>query len=139
MLPFGLGAPFSLSAAVAMGPRTRVPLRLDVRLGGLAHRTWDVDLTVGRFFPGTFEWTYVQPAGTYIVEVLPVVVQLTDDDGDGAITKCDIPDVVARYGPWTTHDCYVSGAARMVRSTLRVLAADDVPPPRIRYDTFGDL
>ncbi|RLP91678.1 globin domain-containing protein [Micromonospora sp. CV4] len=60
-----------------------------------------------------------------------------DPDFDGELG--DIPDVVARYGPWTTHDCYVSGSARMVRSTLRVLAADEVPPPHIRYDTFGDL
>ncbi|GIJ30115.1 flavohemoprotein [Micromonospora qiuiae] len=60
-----------------------------------------------------------------------------DPDFDGE--QGDIPDVVARYGPWTTHDCYVSGSAPMVRSTLRVLAADDVPPQRIRYDTFGNL
>ena len=60
-----------------------------------------------------------------------------DPDFDGE--RGDIPDVVARYGPWTAHDCYVSGSAPMVRSTLRVLAADDVPPQHIRYDTFGNL
>ena len=42
---------------------------------------------------------------------------------DPADTR-DIPEVAARYGPWTAHYCYVSGAARMVRSTLRVLAAE---------------
>ncbi|SCL15321.1 NAD(P)H-flavin reductase [Micromonospora rhizosphaerae] len=51
----------------------------------------------------------------------------------------DISEVVGRYGPWTEHDCFVSGSARMVRATLRALAEDDVPPHRIRYDTFGDL
>ncbi|WP_446217444.1 globin domain-containing protein [Micromonospora sp. IBHARD004] len=51
----------------------------------------------------------------------------------------DISDVVTRYGPWTAHDCYVSGSAPMVRATLRALAADEVPPEHIRYDTFGNL
>ncbi|MFE9689685.1 globin domain-containing protein [Micromonospora sp. NPDC005806] len=60
-----------------------------------------------------------------------------DPDFDGEVG--DISDVVTRYGPWTTHDCYVSGSAPMVRATLRALAADDVPPDNIRYDTFGNL
>ncbi|MFG2101331.1 globin domain-containing protein [Micromonospora echinaurantiaca] len=60
-----------------------------------------------------------------------------DPDFDGELG--DISEVVSRYGPWTTHDCYVSGSAPMVRATLRVLAADDVPPERTRYDTFGSI
>ncbi|WP_036373388.1 globin domain-containing protein [Micromonospora sp. ATCC 39149] len=60
-----------------------------------------------------------------------------DPDFDGE--RGDISEVITRYGPWTTHDCYVSGSARMVRSTLRALAEDEVPPPNIRYDTFGEL
>ena len=48
-------------------------------------------------------------------------------------------EVVARYGPWTTHDFFVSGSAPMVRSVLRTLAEHEVPPAHIRYDTFGDL
>ncbi|MDG4791107.1 globin domain-containing protein [Micromonospora sp. WMMD1102] len=51
----------------------------------------------------------------------------------------EITDIFARYGPWTAHDCYVSGSARLVRSALRTLAADDVPPENIRYDAFGDI
>lgn len=51
----------------------------------------------------------------------------------------DVAEVFARYGPWTTHDCYVSGSAALVRSVLRTLAADDVPAENIRYDAFGDL
>jgi NAD(P)H-flavin reductase/hemoglobin-like flavoprotein len=60
-----------------------------------------------------------------------------DPDFDGE--HGDIVEVVGRYGPWTNHDCYVSGSSRVVRGTLRALAADDVPPQQIRYDTFGDL
>ncbi|WDZ85878.1 globin domain-containing protein [Micromonospora cathayae] len=51
----------------------------------------------------------------------------------------DISEVVSRYGPWTSHDCFVSGSAAMVRATLRALAADQVPPQHVRYDTFGDV
>lgn len=51
----------------------------------------------------------------------------------------EMAEVLARYGPWTAHDCYVSGPAGMVKSVLRVLAAHDVPPTHIRYDTFGDI
>ncbi|MGI5212768.1 globin domain-containing protein [Plantactinospora sp. CA-290183] len=51
----------------------------------------------------------------------------------------ELADVCARYGPWTTHDCYVSGSVPLVRSVLRALAADDVPPEHIRYDAFGDV
>ncbi|WP_431937342.1 globin domain-containing protein [Micromonospora sp. RP3T] len=60
-------------------------------------------------------------------------------DPDFAGELGDVSEVVTRYGPWTTHDCYVSGSAAMVRATLRALAADDVPPDHIRYDTFGTL
>lgn len=51
----------------------------------------------------------------------------------------EISEVVTRYGPWTSHDCFVSGSAAMVRATLRALAADQVPPQHVRYDTFGNL
>jgi NAD(P)H-flavin reductase/hemoglobin-like flavoprotein len=69
---------------------------------------------------------------------LSVTPACSEDPGfDGE--QGDISDVVSRYGPWTSHDCYVSGSARMVRATLRALAEDEVPPPNIRYDTFGAL
>ena len=69
---------------------------------------------------------------------LSVTPACSDDPGfDGE--QGDISEVVTRYGPWTTHDCYVSGSAAMVRATLRALAEDEVPPPHIRYDTFGNL
>ncbi|MFJ6199875.1 globin domain-containing protein [Micromonospora sp. NPDC092111] len=69
---------------------------------------------------------------------LSVTPSCSDDpDFDGE--QGDVSEVIARYGPWTTHDCYVSGSAPMVRATLRALAEDEVPPQHIRYDTFGNL
>ncbi|MGN9803434.1 globin domain-containing protein [Micromonospora sp. L32] len=67
------------------------------------------------------------------------VTPACSDDPDFDGEHGEISDVVTRYGPWTTHDCYVSGSAPMVRATLRALAEDEVPPPNIRYDTFGNL
>jgi len=67
------------------------------------------------------------------------IIPACSDDPDFAGERGEIADVFARYGPWTTHDCYVSGSASLVRSALRTLAADDVPPEHIRYDAFGDL
>ncbi|GAA2717991.1 globin domain-containing protein [Micromonospora olivasterospora] len=69
------------------------------------------------------------------LSVTPACSQDPDFEGE----QGDIAGVVGRYGPWTNHDCYVSGSARVVRSTLRALAGDDVAPPHIRYDTFGEL
>jgi NAD(P)H-flavin reductase/hemoglobin-like flavoprotein len=60
-------------------------------------------------------------------------------DDDFAGERGDLAEVLGRYGPWTTHDCFVSGSASMVRSVLRTLAHQEVPPDNIRYDTFGDL
>lgn len=67
------------------------------------------------------------------------VTPACSDDPDFDGEQGDISDVVTRYGPWTSHDCFVSGSAPMVRSTLRALAADQVPPQHVRYDTFGNL
>ncbi|MEN3615712.1 globin domain-containing protein [Plantactinospora sp. ZYX-F-223] len=69
------------------------------------------------------------------LSVIPVCSADPGFDGE----RGEITDVFARYGPWTTHDCYVSGSAALVRSALRTLAADDVPPENIRYDAFGEL
>ena len=48
-----------------------------------------------------------------------------------------ISEVVARYGPWSEHDFFVSGSGTMVKATLRTLAELQVPSMRIRYDTFN--
>ncbi|TDC38734.1 globin domain-containing protein [Micromonospora sp. KC213] len=67
------------------------------------------------------------------LSVTPACSEDPDFDGE----QGDVSEVVTRYGPWTSHDCYVSGSAPMVRATLRALAEDEVPPSHIRYDTFG--
>lgn len=51
----------------------------------------------------------------------------------------EVSELLNRYGPWTTHDCFVSGSAMLVRSVLGTLAGQDVPPAQIRYDAFGEL
>ncbi|GAB3795518.1 globin domain-containing protein [Micromonospora zhanjiangensis] len=69
---------------------------------------------------------------------LSVVPCCSDDLGfDGE--QGDVSDVLARYGPWKGHDCFVAGSTTMVRSALRVLAEHEVPAESIRYDTFGTV
>ncbi|WP_428962924.1 globin domain-containing protein [Micromonospora fluostatini] len=84
---------------------------------------------------------YALPALRELVEAHPwlSVTPACSEDPDFDGEQGAISDVVTRYGPWTNHDCYVSGSARMVRATLRALAEDEVPPSHIRYDTFGNL
>lgn len=66
------------------------------------------------------------------------VVPTCSDDPDFPGEQGTVCEVLDRYGPWTTHDCFVSGPSSMVGATLRVLAGQDVPTDHIRYDTFGD-
>ena len=87
--------PFVLAADAALGPRTRVPLSLDVRIGGALHKIFELDLTVGGFPQGTLEWSFPRSGTFGLNQVTPLVLQLTDDDDDGVITECDIPDIVA--------------------------------------------
>ncbi|MBY8873724.1 flavohemoprotein [Micromonospora sp. PLK6-60] len=82
---------------------------------------------------------YALPGLQELVETHPwlSVTPACSEDPDFEGEQGDISEVVTRYGPWTAHDCYVSGSTRMVRATLRALAEDQVPPQHIRYDTFG--
>ncbi|MFC7547027.1 globin domain-containing protein [Plantactinospora sp. GCM10030261] len=68
------------------------------------------------------------------LSVLPVCTDDPHYTGD----RGTISDLLDRYGPWTGHDCFVSGSTATVGATLRVLAAQDVPAELIRYDVFGD-
>ena len=68
-----------------------------------------------------------------------MIIPCCTDEPDFPGEQGTVADVVARYGPWTSHDCLVSGSSAMVRSTLRTLAEQHVPVGNIRYDTFGDL
>ncbi|MCY0987542.1 VCBS repeat-containing protein [Nannocystis sp. ILAH1] len=53
--------------------------------------------------PDSFEpeaqWTFTGPPGFENCIVMPLVVNLTDDNADGEIDLCDIPDVVVVAGP----------------------------------------
>ena len=53
--------------------------------------------------PDSFEpepqWTFTGPPGFENCIVMPLVINLTDDNGDGEIDLCDIPDVVVVAGP----------------------------------------
>jgi NAD(P)H-flavin reductase/hemoglobin-like flavoprotein len=69
---------------------------------------------------------------------LSVVPACSTDPGfDGE--HGEISELLHRYGPWTTHDCFVSGSATLVKSALRTLAEQEVPTAQIRYDAFGDV
>ncbi|MCY1058511.1 FG-GAP-like repeat-containing protein [Nannocystis sp. SCPEA4] len=58
--------------------------------------------------PDSFEpepqWTFTGPPGFDNCIVMPLVVNLTDDNADGAIDLCDIPDVVVVAGPNLNND-----------------------------------
>lgn len=69
---------------------------------------------------------------------LSVVTACSDDESFPG-EHGNISDVVARYGPWSDHDFFVSGSGRMVKATLRTLSELQVPSVRIRYDTFNEV
>jgi NAD(P)H-flavin reductase/hemoglobin-like flavoprotein len=66
------------------------------------------------------------------------IIPACSEDPDFPGEQGDIAEVLARYGPWTSHDCFVAGPTPMVKAALRALAEDQVPPDNIRYDTFGE-
>ena len=95
---------------------------------------WRCEATLGRCLPeAAVTCEYHPPVGTFDPElewlwegsttapesdqsvVTPLVVQLTDDDGDGAIDRHDVPDVV-----FSTYPSGGNGAGR-----LRAVSGDD--------------
>jgi NAD(P)H-flavin reductase/hemoglobin-like flavoprotein len=69
---------------------------------------------------------------------LSVVPACSEDptwDGE----RGNIPDVLARQGPRSNHDFFVSGSAAMVKATLGTLAELQVPAVRIKYDALGEI
>src|SRR5262249_10862106 len=67
------------------------------------------------------------------------VVTACSDDPTFPGEQGNISDVVARYGPWSDHDFFVSGSGAMVKSTLKTLAELQVPSIRIKYDSFSEM
>ncbi|WP_328955895.1 globin domain-containing protein [Kitasatospora purpeofusca] len=51
----------------------------------------------------------------------------------------ELPEAVARFGPWTGRTAYLSGPPAMVRRTSGVLLRAGLPAERIRHDLVGDL
>ncbi|CAN3981816.1 globin domain-containing protein [Kitasatospora purpeofusca] len=51
----------------------------------------------------------------------------------------ELPEAVARFGPWTGRTAYLSGPPAMVRRTSGVLLRSGLPAERIRHDLVGDL
>ena len=66
------------------------------------------------------------------------VVTACSDDPTYPGEQGQISEVVARYGPWSEHDFFVSGSGPMVKATLNTLAELQVPSIRIKYDAFSD-
>jgi NAD(P)H-flavin reductase len=58
--------------------------------------------------------------------------------GPEGIEHGDLPDVVARRGPWPGHDAYVCGPAAMTETAVDRLIAAGVARDRIRLETFAD-
>ncbi|HET9987312.1 MAG TPA: VCBS repeat-containing protein, partial [Kofleriaceae bacterium] len=52
------------------------------------------DVAPANSFDPDIQWTWMGPGGESNSIVTPLVANLTDDNGDGAIDLCDIPDVV---------------------------------------------
>lgn len=48
-----------------------------------------------------------------------------------------IGDVLARHGPWRSHDAYVCGSTAMVQATVDRLTAGGVPDSQIHVEDFG--
>jgi hypothetical protein len=55
-------------------------------------------------FEPVTQWDFLGPAGFDQSIVTPLVVNMTDDNNDGAIDLCDIPDVIVVAGPWMFSD-----------------------------------
>ncbi|WUN32452.1 globin domain-containing protein [Kitasatospora sp. NBC_00315] len=63
----------------------------------------------------------------------------TGGPGPGGALPGELPEVVARFGPWSGREAYLSGPPAMVRRGVGVLLRAGVAPERIRHDLVGDL
>jgi hypothetical protein len=50
-------------------------------------------------FEPDVQWTWMGDSGDVLAYVMPLVANLTDDNGDGRIDVCDVPDVVIIASP----------------------------------------
>ncbi len=56
------------------------------------------DVAPADSFDPALQWSFTGPGGMVSCMTTPLVVNLTDDNGDGSIDLCDIPDVVTVVG-----------------------------------------
>ncbi|MFF7587549.1 globin domain-containing protein [Kitasatospora purpeofusca] len=63
----------------------------------------------------------------------------TADAAAAGLLAGELPEAVARFGPWTGRTAYLSGPPAMVRRTTGVLLRSGLPAERIRHDLVGDL
>jgi len=85
--------------------------------------------------PDSFEpdvqWSWAGDGSEIYVVVTPLVANLTDDDGNGSIDLCDVPDIVVvawaeLYGP--SHIHVLDGATGAVHFTIPQLVDFSVAP-----------
>jgi hypothetical protein len=74
-------------------------------------------------FTPTTQWTWDGPDGETDSGVIPLVANLTDDNGDGSIDLCDVPDVVVTvtasfFTPGSGHVYVLDGATGAVHFVL---------------------
>ncbi|MET9516195.1 globin domain-containing protein [Streptomyces sp. NPDC002994] len=53
--------------------------------------------------------------------------------------RTHFPDAVLEYGPWNSHDAYLSGPPGMIRSGVDALRSLGIPGERIRHDSLEEL
>ncbi|SDT71189.1 NAD(P)H-flavin reductase [Streptomyces sp. TLI_053] len=63
----------------------------------------------------------------------------TAESAAAGLLAGELPEAVARFGPWTGRTAYLSGPPAMVRRTSGVLLRAGLPAERIRHDLVGDL
>ncbi|MGY1808822.1 globin domain-containing protein [Blastococcus sp. SYSU D00669] len=100
------------------GPKRRVDLYVGARIEDQLYDRHDLDRLAAEH-----GWLTV----TYAVS----------DDKESPLEHGDVGDVVARHGPWRSRDVYIAGPGAMVEDTEARLAADGVPPERIRSEVFA--
>jgi NAD(P)H-flavin reductase/hemoglobin-like flavoprotein len=122
LLLVGIGTGVApLKALVEQVSRLEVPRRADLFVGALTQRGF-YDLPALRELEQRHPW----------LTVVPVATQ--DDDFDGE--RGAMADVVARRGPWSSRDVYVSGSRTQVRAVKEALLQARVPAQRIKVEEF---
>lgn len=103
---------------------------------------WNRSKSVYLFFGARHQRDlYDMPALRQLTSRVPwlTVVPAVSDDPDYRGEHGQLPDVVARYGPWGGHDVFACGSPPMIEATLSRLRTLGVPDPQIRYDIYGEL